>query len=566
MEDLLKLLREHLPTHQRGHAEAFLHFLQVDLGMFGSHSEKEVANLLKEVGIKKVFDWWFSKNPRLKQLLVLPLREELRAECLEMKNLLDTHNDYILKTGLMPESFPKERFLEKCYRRFCDTRQTSSPIPISREGLSADKNYTFLRVEENLNGVVARKPVSYEEASFLPRLTDDDIRFLESVRLKVLVLGKDLLNMASLALENGGSVLKFYCSVLGALTKGLNPDEFLGLLRIEEKFRKFPDSGEDFCFDGVNKLGGEGILNGLFEFVAYVARVLGVGLSPEKRNKLQQFTEINSFKELISLQPFDELGDLLLKEDVVFGENNAFLMEVGSWLFGLPLRKDRGVEGRAFSHITVSKPPVFADSGHKCIFRRKGLLDLVSWELCYKGRCVVISGNFKGFYYIQQMLENPGKIFSRVELDRLKVSVETSSSGVKAAPKDFFEEEEESEGKAVMSLDKKPHSRSKHQILKDTRELEKERDSEGVTLNRKIDIDTAIALNKSALEELRFGNKDYRNIVNKVHEAFKRALLQISEIHPELYAHLSSTIQMKSGGENTYIPESPLKWETANSD
>ena len=512
------------------------------------------------VDILKVFDWWFFKMPNLVELSSLPSREELAAKCDELETMLAVHREYILTTGLMPLPFPSDRLLERCFRRFCDTRKTSSPIPIVKNDRDFQGTYTFLKVLLSDHGrILEQTPVPFEQASFLERLIIDDLEFFENIRPNMFSLSKDLIDVALVALRKNLPVANFYKLVLDKISIKLNSDDFLRLLGIESKFRKTLPPTNDFEFDGGMVLGGEGILNNLISFVAYVANVLVLNISADDRFEFQQVLSIKSFDQLIEIKHLEKLEVFFSKTERIAKENEVFLKGVDSWLVGLPFPVESGAMDGSFFPIASAPIPTIA-SGHSYVFRRSGRMGVVLWEMSFNGKSKNLPDQV-GFYYIQQLLANPGKNISRLELDRQKTLLEIPIS--RLSDEDFFEEDVVGKEDRVTGMAFKHPKEIEHELQL----LNKSLKDEELTGARKSEIEEAILVKNNELLEARSNQHFYDKTVNRVHEAFKRAMNKISQMHPELAYHLKNSIKFESGAVNSYCPtDISISWSTANID
>lgn len=528
------MVRERLLPIQRGYSDGFLRYLQSDLGMTDSQIQLESSD-----DLRKVFSWWFSWKGDAKKLSTLPSMNQLASACQEIRKLLDNHHGFILKTGLTPEIYRSDELLNAFFCRFCDTKVTSSPFPIDVVGV--EDTFKFLKVVVNDKGcVLSREVVPYDQASYIHKLDYCDIDFLDKTRPKMISLAMSLIDVASDALVANQESLAFYKMVVDRITLNLTVDEFLTLVDIESKFRKTRPSKDDFRFNGNSTLGGDGILNSLLGFVAYVARVLVFRVSETEKVELQRILNKSSFEALVGLEPPLRVEAFSSSQQEFTEGYLSFLEDLDCWVEGQPRLS------RLVRKLGVKEPEDSSEPSR--IFRRVSSGGTVTWEFGFNGK-IMSSSDRSGFYYIQSLLKNPGKVFSRLELDSLKNILEmlpidpdlVSSGGV--APGDM--------GGSTRSLEIS------------LRNLEKQKDE--ATTNRLIDIENAIALIKSKIVENNEVRRESKNIINKVGQSIARMKDWFKERFPELGAYLDKTVRIDFNGGVAYIPEDSSKhWLTVS--
>ena len=568
MDDLLKTVRERLLPIQRAYSDSFLRYLQSDLKM-GDDAIRE-ASLEKT---RKVFDWWFSKIPSLKELLVFPLKDRLSDDCASLCKLLENNKEYILKTGLTPLPFLPDSMLESCFQRFCDTRQTSSPIPIvkkkmgSEEQESPEFSYRFLGSSSDSESVGLEKPtVPYEKALFLRGLFLEDVEFLENIRPKMYSLALCFLNSAITALEDDWPADKFFSLVFDKLTVGLSRSEFFGLLKIEHKFCKHPsleeevprNEGNSICFkDGFPfgsgvRLGGEGILNSLFAFLDYVAKVLVFKLSEKQFADLRKISDICSFEKIVKLEVPPELENFSSDFGVFWDASVAFLESVNDWQAGNPLQ---------------------AESEGSCIFRRVKKGRGFSWEFCFEGKSFITDKSFDGFYYIQSLISSPKKKQTSKELfDRF---IKLSGAGVLPHSKSEDPEADDTEDSATpsssygfdpedLTIVDNSAGLSTLSLELQKKNLQKMVDS-ALTPQRKAEIEKSLDDIREKLAVANENKAPRKNTGNKVKASIKRAIEFLKEKAPDLGNHLNNSIKMPDYSGNVYEPEKlNVDWLTDN--
>ena len=531
-------------------------------------------------------------------LLALPSPADFGVSCEAMRGHIEEHKDYILKTGLMPKSFPSSSVLNKCFLRFYDTKMTSSPLPadaISFKGQVVTKDpYTFMREVNEFDGETLLnrtryEPSSFEEAALISRLKPVHLLSLNNVRPKVFKLALEVLALFEEAVYKDLLVTDVVAKFGYLVVSNLSREEFVELIKIDDALgRTIVDSESDdwlhLDWHLTSSLGGCGLLTNLIELLVYFIELKSVDsflVAPlnikavealrSVKNTLADdasyFSAIADQLDMALLNEFLERVSELVKEGIkwrgtTIGSLNKGFRENGFSEFNLP----KGVSPfTAMSLEDQSKRTVSGETQN--IFRQVKAGKSVYWEVNFNGLEVNHLKHSVNFIYIRTLLENSGKAYSVSDLDALRNSVSSvSSQEEKEVIDDFFshDKDEETGGSTHTKKHGFPHD-DLNKMLKYRDNIEKRLNESGLLEKQKTDLEGAMRQANSSIAEIkRDSNAKYTEnkkksdrVTNGINRAKEALMIEM----PLFGAHLNLIVASSDGGF-VYMPDRPSNWET----
>ena len=503
-------------------------------------------------------------KPILFEALINELRSELsigelKNQCNEVKKLLETHKNYIIQTGLLPERLEDEPWLESFFLRFYDTKKTTSKHP------SNPPKAPFTFVPINPLPSLKSKPCKYEESIQIEGLGERDEKEIERLRPAIFDIGINVITLIESSINGTSKPDELESGFISIITQRLKNKDLAGLLEFDEKFST--DKRVDFNLNKplvINSefssyLQSDGLLSNLANLVISIKHELldnpvrkafadpkyVDAVNKLKEAKKSTYLGSSYFESLPTTSEMTELLNLIESKEESLRSNRDLSIK----LMNNKLRAERNKK-RKQSHIKSITPKL----KNQFVFDVTKVDGSFTWNVKYKGK--VIGGkpikNAKGFILIRTLLTNRGKPISIKTLYNITLSY----NDPKSTKEPRFRKAEINLIASEKNYTTSFKEIAKLKILKTELAVESEDSclTEEERENRKARLKN-VHEKLTLLEENAATFKQKYNLVRK---QIKDSLTVLERHSLELVKHLGS-IRPENGGW-VYDPEKPIDW------
>jgi hypothetical protein len=522
-------------------------------------------------------------------LLALPSPADFGVSCEAMRAHILEHKDYILKTGLMPKSFPSSSVLNKCFLRFYDTKMTSSPLPadaISLKGKIVTKDpYTFMREVNEFDGETLLnrtryEPSSFKEAALIPKLKPIHMNSLRNVRPKVVKLALETLALFEDASNKGLSVNDLVAKFGSLVVSNLSREEFVELIKVDDALGQtkagFESGSDDWLhidWHLTSSLDGCGLLTNLIELLVYLIELKSVDSLLVDPLNIKAVEALRSVSNTLAgdANYFSAIASRLDRSVL-----NEFLEEVSELVKGgIQWRGTTiGLLNEVFS-VWSSPLPVFlsnsslvtGDAGvGKNYFGKSKFGSTSTWVAAFDGRNPVLLSNSINFECIKMLLENPDKFIPNGELlaKKTKMGSDFSASNADVA-EDYSSsghDEDLASRKRGSGID--PSSVSLTELNKNKTAYETQLASADLSKIERAEIEEAlVTVTKCINRESEYRkNPIFTRERKNLEKTINRGIDEISLSCPKLGQHLKLFMKPVNGSGWSYSPDSKMNWDT----
>lgn len=534
-------------------------------GAFKCLPKKKALKLLESEDLdRQVF------KPMLFEALVNEFRShlsiaELIKQCVKVKEVLKTHKDYIIQTGLLPERLKGQPWLESFFLRFYDTKKTTSKHP------SKPPKAPFTFVPINPHPYLKSTPCKYAEASQIKGLSERDELKLEELRPMLFDIAIDVITLIESSLKTANEPDKLEPAFISIITRKLRNRDLACLLEFDQKFST--DKRIDYHLNKpllINRkfssyLQSDGLLSNLTNLVISIKHEffdnpIRQAFADTKYNaSLKQLKEAKSSPDLKSY--FESLPQK--------AEMTELLNLIESNLERLRSNRDISIKLMNKKLREVSKKKrkrlITKAMAPKCknpyVFNRTEVDGSFHWHVKYKGK--VVGGkplkNAKGFILIRTLLTNPGVRYSVESLYKMILSDYVQSSlgppiGTETPRHTDFEI------KAIAS-DKKyftPHKMIAKQS-KVVADLSNKLQYSTLTEEERENTTSEYHKQSDKLKVLEENALPFKRQSNRIYKQIKDSRIVLGRHCSELENHLKSAIK-QDNGYWVYDPENPIDW------
>ena len=504
------------------------------------------------------------QKPMLFEALVTEFRsqlsiEELTKQCIAVKKLVETHKDYIIQTGLLPETLKGRPWLESFFLRFYDTKKTTSKYPAK----PPKAPFSFIHI--NPFSASKSNPCKYDEASQIEGLSERDEINIERLRPALFNIAIDVINLIESSIKGTTKPNELESGFIYAITRRVKNRDLERLLTFDQKFST--DKRVDFKLhkplvinsNFCSYLQSDGLLSYLANLVisirhnffdnplrkAFADPKYGAALNQLNEAKSSPYIGSSYFESLPQTDEMTELLNLIESKGETLRSNRDLSIK----FMNKKLIAERKKKRKRL--ITKAIAP-------KCknphVFNRTEVDGSSFWDVKYRGK--VVGGkpikNAKGFILIRTLLTNRGKPIPIKTLNNITLFFNdpksTKEPRFRAAEIKLIASEK---NYTVSSKDI-----AKLKILKTELAVESEDPclNEEERENRKarlIKVDEKLTL----LEENAAIFKQKYNLVRK---QIKDSLIVLKRYSRELVDHLRA-IRVENGSW-VYDPEVPIDW------
>jgi hypothetical protein len=532
-------------------------------------------NLLKDEALQFLEDENLARNV-IKPLLFKELineastqlsTDELINQCNDVKNLLESHKNYIIQTGLLPVTLHHLPWLESVFLRFYNTKITNSKWP------SEPPKPPFVFLKSNLIPVLKQTDCTYEEADRIYELSAPKEIRIEGLRQTLLEISIDTISLIKSAIKGTLNSKELELKFSSILSKRLKNKDLAFLLKFDERFsiatRDDCRGNEPLVINGEfnSYLQSDGLLSNLTNLVISIKHELldnpvrkafadpkyGIALNKLKEVRSNSNLGSSYFKSLPITSEMIELLNLMESK----GENYQSNRNLSIKLMNKKLKEER-IKKRKRLIIKAMAPKYKNQFVFHFIKKGRSLI----WTIIFKGK--VVGGkpikNSKGYKLIRELLTNPGVRYSVESLNKMILSDYVPSS-LEAPIGTETPRHTDFEIKAIAS-DKNfyvPH-RSIAKQSKLVSKLSDRLQDSTLTLTGEERENTTSEYHKASdylkmLEENAAPFKQKNDQVRKQIVDSKKTLNQLSS---ELGKHLKAI--RKENGCWVYDPEKPIDW------
>ena len=511
-------------------------------------------------------------KPILFEALINELRsqlsiEELTKQCIAVKKLLETHKDYIIQTGLLPERLENEPWLESFFLRFYDTKKTTSKYP------SNPPKAPFTFVPINPLPSLKSKPRKYKDAIQIEGLSEQDEIKIEELRPLLFDIGINVISLIESSINGTSKPDELESGFISIITQRLKNKDLAGLLEFDEKFST--DKRVDFNLNKplvINSefssyLQSDGLLSNLANLVISIKHELlddpvrkafadpkyGDALNKLKEAKKSPYLGSSYFESLPITSEMVELLNLMESKGESLLSNRALSIK----LMNKKLIAERKKKRKRL--ITKAIAPKIKNP---YVFNRTEVDGSSFWDVKYRGK--VVGGkpikNSKGYKLIRELLTNPGVRYSVESLHKMILSDYVPSSfrspiGTETPRYTDFEVK-------TIASDKKYHTPHKR-IAKQSKVVTGLSDRlQDPTLSVEERENTTSEYHKASdyLKELEENAPLFKQKNNQVRKQIEDSRKTLNMLSPELGKHLKAIRKEKENGCWVYDPEKPIDW------
>jgi hypothetical protein len=594
LEGQLARLRIKMGTEFRGQPldnHSFSESLEVVVKTAISSLGVEAASaLLEECKIADLLQRSVLTEYCVNRLLVFPSPTDFGVSCRAMRGYIEEHKDYILKTGLMPRSFPNSSLLTKCFARFYNTKITSSPLPLDADssvGQVVTKDpYTFMREvveldDSSFEHLTRYEPSSFEDATLIPILKPVHNRSLHNVRPKVIKLALETLALLEDDSNKDLSVNDLVAKFGSLVVSNLSREEFVELIKVDDALGQTKAGFESESTDWLHidwhltsSLRGCGLLTSLIELLIYFIELKSVdsllvdplniktvealrSVSNTLAGDASYFSAIAGHPDKAVLDEFLERVSELVKGGIQWrGTTIGLLNEVFS-IWSSPLPVLPGSTSLA-TRVTNGSTNYFGKlkSGSKT----------ASWIFTFDGSGPFYLPESINFECIKMLLENPKKIISNGDLIAKKVRMGSDSSALDSeVAEDYISgdyDEDFTPRKRGSGID--ASSVSMKQMFEKKNSIETELASTGLSEVERAKKKGDLAdINRCINHELEYRKNPIIKTERKsLGKSIHRGISEIMISCPKFGQHLKLFMKPVSGSGWSYFPDSKMNWDT----
>jgi hypothetical protein len=504
------------------------------------------------------------QKPMLFEALVNELRsqlsiEELIKQCIAVKKLLETHKDYIIQTGLLPERLEHEPWLESFFLRFYDTKKTTSKYPSK----APKAPFTFIPI--NPFSASKSTPCKYDEASQIEGLSERHETIIEESRPLLFNIAIEVITLIESLIKGTYKPDELEKRFIYAITRRLRNENLAYLLIFDQKF----STDKRIC----NKLNpplvinskfssylqSDGLLSNLANLIISVRHnffdnPLGKAFAnPKYEDAFKQLKETKSspylgssyFESLPQTTEVTELLNLIESK----GESFRSIRNLSIELMNKKLRAERIKRRKRL--ITRAMAP---KCKNQFVFDVTKVNGSSTWNVRYKGK--VIGGkpikNAKGFILIRTLLTNRGKPIPIKTLHNITLSF----NDPKSTKEPRFREAEINFIASEKNYTASFKDIAKLKIQETDLKVESEDPylSEEERENRK----ARLIIIQEKLTLLEENAATFKQKYNLVYKQIKDSLTLLERHSLELVKHLEA-IRVENGSW-VYDPEVPIDW------
>ena len=593
LEGQLARLRIKIGTEFRGQPldnHSFLESLEVVVKTAISSLGVEAASaLLEECKIADLLQRSVLTEYCVNRLLVFPSPTDFGLSCRAMRGYIVEHKDYILKTGLMPRSFPNSSLLTKCFARFYNTKITSSPFPLDADssvGQVVTKDpYTFMREVVELDDtsfeyLTRYEPSSFEDATLIPRLKPVHKNSLHNVRPKVVKLALETLALLEDDSNKDLSVNDLVAKFGSLVVSNLSREEFVELIKVDDALGQTmvgPGSGSDdrlhIDWHLTSSLRGCGLLTSLIELLIYFIELKSVDSFLAGSLNIKAVDTLRSVTNTLAGNAnYFSINTGHFDRGVVnnFLERVLELVEEGIYWRGITI----GLLNEALSvwssplrvlPSSISLVTGVAGGGENYFGKLKSGSKTTSWLVTFDGSSPVFLSNSVNFECIKMLLENPKKIISNRELIAKKVRMGSDSSALDSEVAEDYSlgdyDEDYTPRKRGSGID--ASSVSMKQLFETKNFIETELASTSLSEVERAEKQKALALNNQCInrESEDKKNPTLRKERKNMEKTIERGIEAISIACDKFGHHLTLFMKPVNGGWS-YFPDSKMNWDT----
>jgi hypothetical protein len=502
------------------------------------------------------------QKPMLYEALVNELRsqlsiEELIKQCIAVKKLLETHKDYIIKTGLLPERLEHEPWLESFFLRFYDTKKTTSKYPSK----APKAPFTFIPI--NPFSASKSTPCKYDEAIQIEGLSERYETIIEESRPLLFNIAIEVITLIESSIKGTYKPDELEKRFIYAITRRLRNENLAYLLIFDQKF-----STDKRIYNKLNPplvinskfssyLQSDGLISNLANLIISIRHnffdnPLGKAFAnPKYETALKQLKEAKSspylgssyFESLPQTTEMTELLNLIESKT----ESYQSIRNLSIELMNKKLRAERKKK-RKESLVKSITPK----RKNKFVFEYDN--DSSTWNIVFKGnevgRSIKIS---KGYFLIRELLTNRGLPLSIESLDKMILS--------DYVPENTKETRFTRADTNPIASDKKyvtsHYNIANIEVL--VTDLTKKLDDSSLTVEDRENIDASLKKAYEKLTVLKENARIFKLQNDRVRKQIKDSLKILNGFSTELWKHLDASIK-KGKGCWVYDPENPIDW------
>ena len=496
-------------------------------------------------------------NELIIEVAQLPI-DELLDPCNELKNLLKNHRDYIIQTGLLPVTLKGPPLLESVFRRFYNTKVTTSKWPAN----PPKPPFTFSK--SNPIPVLKYTNCSYEDADRVSGLSEKDEIQVERLRPILIDIAIDTVTLIENVIEGELNSKELESKFASILSKKLKNKDLAFLLMFDERFSiPIPDDcrgNEPLVIKNKfsSYLQSDGFLSNLINLVISIKHdhldnpIRKAFEDPRYKTALKHLKEATSssylacyFQSLPQTNEMIELLNLMESKCESFRSNRNRSIKLMNKKLRAEIKKKR-------------KRSITKAIAHKCkdqfVFNFTEVRGIITWTIVFKGKEIGRSiKKLNGYFLIRRLLINRGVPHSIESLDILIHSdydpkstkeTELTHDEIKsiASKKDFYVPRKikaEISTRVKGLMDK----------LKDKTLTPRERKNTTSEYHKQSEILRTLEENASIFKK--------KN--DRVRKQIKDSMKKLSILSPELGKHLDASMKDKDG-QWVYDPEKPINW------
>ena len=504
------------------------------------------------------------QKPMLFEALVTEFRfqlsiEELTKQCIAVKKLLETHKDYIIQTGLLPETLKGRLWLESFFLRFYDTKKTTSKYPAK----PPKAPFSFIPI--NPFSASKSKPCKYDEASQIEGLGERDEKEIERLRPLLFDIAINVITLIESSFKDASISDQLESGFISIITRRLENKDLAGLLEFDEKFST--DKRVDFNLnkplvinsDFSSYLQSDGLLSNLANLVinlkheffdnpirqAFADRRYVAALNQLNEAKSSSYLGSSYFESLPQTTEMTELFNLIESKDESLRSNRALSIK----LMNKKLRAKRKKKSKKL--LIKSKTP---NRKNKFVFDFTEVDGSFTWNIVFKGKEVGRSiKKSKGYFLIRELLTNRGVSLSIESLDKMILSDYVPENTKEARFTKADTNPIASDKKYVTSHNKI----AKIEIL--VSDLTKKLDDSSLTVEECENIHASLKKAYEKLTVLKENARIFKLQNDRVRKQIKDSRKTLNMLSPVLGKHLDASIKKGNGGW-VYDPEKPIDW------
>ena len=504
------------------------------------------------------------QKPMLFEALVNEFRsqlaiEELTKQCIAVKKLLETHKDYIIQTGLLPETLKSRPWLESFFLRFYDTKKTTSKYSAK----PPKAPFSFIPI--NPFSSSKSKPCKYDEASQIEGLSKRDEINIERLRPLLFDIAINVITLIESSFKDASISDQLESGFISIITRRWENKDLARLLEFDEKFST--DKRVDFNLNKplvINSefssyLQSDGLLSNLANLVislkheffdnpirqAFADRRYVAALNQLNEAKSSSYLGSSYFESLPQTTEMTELFNLIESKDESLRSNRALSIK----LMNKKLRAKRKKKSKKL--LIKSKTP---NRKNKFVFDFTEVDGSFTWNIVFKGKEVGRSiKKSKGYFLIRELLTNRGVPLSIESLDKMILSDYVPENTKEARFTKADTNPIASDKKYVTSHNKI----AKIEIL--VSNLTKKLDDSSLTVEECENIHASLKKAYEKLTVLKENARIFKLQNDRVRKQIKDSLKTLNGFSTKLWKHLDASIK-KGNGCWVYDPEKPIDW------